>query len=228
MAESGIKSLSAFFIEKTDIACEKEFGHLLEPDSAVRYGDAYAKYVDNALVRLEGMAAYAECLLEGHAASMTVAGILSKWRNRLQVVRECKENMRVFARSEKEIVTLFRKFCRGCLDMAAGQPDANPDTGRLLKDFARQRKEAVLTFLGELFPMPELYEVSDRYPIPHGENGAGQNIGAITKKQEKKVKITIELTEREARAYETMMTAEKKIRAALAEAAEAEADNGPA
>jgi hypothetical protein len=220
MAENGNKSTSAFFIDKTDIVCEKEFGHLLEPDSADRYGDAYAKYVDNALVRLEGMAAYAECLLEGHAASMTVAGILSKWRNRLQVVRECKENMRVFSRSEKEIVTLFRKFCLGCLELATGQPDANPDSRRLLRDYARQRRDAVLTFLGELFPMPELYEINERFPISHGEEDGGKSAGVVSKQSEKKVKITIELTEKEARAYETMMTAEKKIRAALADAAE--------
>jgi hypothetical protein len=174
------------------------------------------------------MAAYAECLLEGHAASMTVSNMLSKWRNRLQAMREIKENMRVFSRSEKEIVTLFRKFCSGCADMATGQPDADPDATRLLKDFARQRKEAVLTFLGEIFPMPELYEVNDRYPIPLEEEGNGKNARDMMKQPEKKVKITIELTEKEARAYETMMTAEKKIRAALAEVAKAEGSGEPA
>ncbi len=218
MVEKGNKSVSELFIEKTDLACEKEFSHLLEPDSAAKYGDAYAKYVDNALVRLEGMVVYAECLMEGHAALMTVVNILSRWRNRLHAVRDCKENMRVFARSEREIVTLFREFCRACVDTAARLSEENPDTKPAGKEYVRHRKEAVLSFLGEIFPMPELYEISDLYPIPPAEDGSETNPWDVTKQPEKTVKLTIELTEKELRACETMMVAEKKIRAALAEA----------
>jgi hypothetical protein len=82
VGENEKKSLSAIAIDKAELVCEKEFGHLLEPDSAARYGDPYAKYIDNALVRLDGMAAFAECLLEGYAVAMTVARIFSGWRNR--------------------------------------------------------------------------------------------------------------------------------------------------
>lgn len=210
MSERESAMSSAFFIERTEEACEREFGHLLERESAEKYGDAYPKYVENAAVRLEGMAIYAEHLLKGHASSMTVAGILSRWRNKLQVVKEVKEDMRVFARSEKEILTLFRNLCKECLEKAAG--DRNGDAGpELTPDQARRSKDAVLAFLGELFPMPELYDLSDRYPIPEETN--------VGRQQEKRLKITVELTEREARAYETMVTAEMKIRAALAEAA---------
>lgn len=215
MSEIEKKSLSAFFIEKTDQICEKEFGHLLEPDSATRYGDPYAKYVDNAMVRLDGMVAYAECLLEGHAASMTVARIFSGWRNRLQAVRDCKENMRVFSRSEKEIVTLFREFCRGCSDMAARAPEDGKETKISWKEYARQRKEGALYLLGELFTIPELYEINDRYAIPLDEDGAGKNSGGLAGQPEKTIKITVELTEKEARAYEAISRAEQKIRAAL-------------
>ncbi len=215
MSEIEKKSLSAFFIEKTDQICEKEFGHLLEPDSATRYGDPYAKYVDNAMVRLDGMVAYAECLLEGHAASMTVARIFSGWRNRLQAVRDCKENMRVFSRSEKEIVTLFREFCRGCSDMAARAPEDGKETKISWKEYARQRKEGALYLLGELFTIPELYEINDRYAIPLDEDGAGKNAGGLAGQPEKTIKITVELTEKEARAYEAISRAEQKIRAAL-------------
>ncbi len=218
MGDSEKKSLSALSIEKTELVCEKEFGHLLEPDSAARYGDPYAKYIDNALVRLDGMAAFAQCLLEGHAASMTVARILSGWRNRLQAVRDCKENMRVFPRSEKEIVTLFRKFCRGCREMAAKAPDDGRETESAWKEYARRRQEGALSLLGELFTIPDLYEINDRYMIPRDEELAGKNASAHVGQPEKTLKITVELTEKEARAYETVSRAEQKIRAALTEA----------
>jgi hypothetical protein len=218
VGENEKKSLSALFIEKTDLVCEREFGHLLEPDSAARYGDPYAKYIDNALVRLDGMAAYAECLLEGHAASMTIARIFSAWRNRLQAVRDCKENMRVFSRSEKEIVTLFREFCRGCRDMAARAPDDSRETKVAWKEYARRRKEGALSIMGELFTIPELYEINDLYPIPLDEGVAGENAGGLAGQPEKTIKITVELTEKEARAFETISRAEQKIRAALSEA----------
>ncbi len=217
MAENETKSLSALFIEKTEEICEKEFTHLLEPDSAARYGDPYAKYIDNALVRLDGMAAYAECLLEGHAASMTVSRILSGWRNRLQAVRDCKEYMRVFSRSEKEIVTLFREFCRGCMDMASRPPEDGRETNSVWKEYARRRKEGALSVLGELFTVPEIYEINERYTIPSDEDEAGKAGGTETQ-TEKSIRITVELSEKEARAYEMILRAEQKIRAALAEA----------
>ncbi len=217
MAENEIKSLSALFIEKTEEVCEKEFGHLLEPDSAARYGDPYAKYIDNAMVRLDGMAAYAECLLEGHAVSMTVSRIFSSWRNRMQAVRDCKEYMRVFSRSEKEIVTLFREFCRGCVDMAARTPDEGGEKKSSSKELAYRRKEGALSVLGELFTIPELYEINDRYRIPLDEEESGKSAGAAGR-PEKTIKITVELTEKEARALETVSRAEQKIRAALDEA----------
>ncbi len=218
MEENGKKSLSAFFIEKTEAICEKEFGHLLEPDSYTRYGDPYAKYIDNALVRLDGMAAYAECLLEGHAASMTISRILSGWRNRLQAVRDCKEHMRVFSRSEKEIVTLFREFCRGCRDMAAAPPEDGSEEKSIWKEYARRRKEGGLSILGELFTVPEIYEINERYAIPADEDQAGGKTAGSPGQPEKTVTITVELTEKEARAYETLLRAEQKIRSALAEA----------
>ncbi len=217
MAENENKSLSALFIEKTEEICEKEFAHLLEPDSAARYGDPYAKYIDNALVRLDGMAAYAECLLEGHAASMTVSRILSGWRNRLQAVRDCKEYMRVFSRSEKEIVTLFREFCRGCVDMASRPPAEDRETKSVWKEYARRRKEGALSVLGELFTVPEIYEINERYTIPSDAEEAGK-AGGPAALAEKSIKITVELSEKEARAYEMILRAEQKIRAALAEA----------
>ena len=220
MLEEEKKSLSAFFIDKAELICEKEFGHLLEPDSAARYGDPYAKYVDNALVRLDGMVAFADCLLEGHAASMTVARIFSGWRNRLQVIRDCKENMRVFSRSEKEIVTLFREFCRGCMDMAAREPEAGQESKTPWKEYARRRKEGALSLLGELFTIPELYEINDRYAIPLDEEGTGKNAAGLAAQPEKTITITVELTEKEARAYETISRAEQKIRAALVEVAQ--------
>jgi len=218
MAENENKSLSALFIEKTEEICEKEFSHLLEPDSAARYGDPYAKYIDNALVRLDGMGAYAECLLEGHAAVMTVSRILSRWRNRLQAVRDCKEYMRVFSRSEKEIVTLFREFCRGCVDMAAKESDDGRETKSERKEYARRRQEGALSVLGELFTVPELYEINERYAIPCDDEEAGRNAGGAAARAEKSIKITVELSEKEARAYETIVRAEQKIRDALLEA----------
>lgn len=218
MLEDERKSLSAFFIEKADLICEKEFGHLLEPDSATRYGDPYAKYIDNALVRLDGMVAFADCLLEGHAASMTVARIFSGWRNRLQAIRDCKENMRVFSRSEKEIVTLFREFCRGCSEMAAKVPENGKEPKVPWKEYARQRKEGALSLLGELFTIPELYEINERYAIPLDEEGTGKNVGGLAGQPEKTIKITVELTEKEARAFEAISRAEQKIRTALIEA----------
>jgi hypothetical protein len=218
VGENEKMSLSAISIDKAELACEKEFGHLLESDSAARYGDPYAKYIDNALVRLDGMAAFAECLLEGYAVSMTVSRIFSGWRNRLQAARDCKENMRVFSRSEKEVVKLFREYCRGCMDMAANPPDGGRVTATVWKEYARQRKEAVLSFLGELFTIPELYEIDERYAIPLDEEEMGKNAGGVAEQPEKTVRISVELTEKEARAYETLSRVEQKIRAALVEA----------
>ncbi|MBP1751277.1 MAG: hypothetical protein H6Q57_113 [Geobacteraceae bacterium] len=218
MAEKENRSLSELFIEKANLTCEKEFGHLLEQDSAARYGDAYAKYIDYALVRLEGMVSYAENLQEGHAAAMTVVHIFSGWRNRLHAVRDCKENMRVFSRSEREIVNLFREFCRGCVDMVtrlSGEDGASRET---VAEYARNRKGAVLSILGELFPMPEIYEISDLYPIPSGKVDTEGKAAIMGEKPGKMVRITVELSEKEALAFETIMIAEKKIRAALEEA----------
>jgi hypothetical protein len=218
VGENENKSLSAISIERAELVCEKEFGHLLEPDSAARYGDPYAKYIDNALVRLDGMAALAECMLEGYAVSMTVARIFTGWRNRLQVVRDCKENMRVFSRSEKEIVTLFRDFCRDCTDRAAREPDDGLEMKIERKELARQRKEGALYLLGELFTIPELYEIDERYAIPADKDGPNKNSAGLAGQPEKTTKITVELTEKEARAYETVSRVEHKIRAALVEA----------
>ncbi len=218
MEENEKKSLSAIAIDNAELVCEKEFGHLLEPDSAARYGEPYAKYIDNALVRLDGMAAFAECLLEGYAVSMTVSRIFTGWRNRLQAARDCRENMRVFTRSEKEVVKLFREFCRDCRDTAAHPPEDGRVAPQVWKEFARKRKEAVLFFLGELFTIPELYEIDERYAIPLDEEEAGKNAGGVAGQPEKTVKISVELTEKEARAYDMLSRVEQKIRAALVEA----------
>jgi hypothetical protein len=96
--------------------------------------------------------------------------------------------------------------------MAGKDPETETGSG-LAPDQVRHRKEAVLAFLGELFPMPELYETSDRFTIPEVMKSGSEKL------RERKMKITLELTEREAKAFETIMTAERKIRGALAEAA---------
>jgi hypothetical protein len=130
--------------------------------------------------------------------------------------------MRVFSRSEKEIVTLFRGFCRECVDRAAGEPDDGRETKFALKEGARQRKEGALYLLGELFTIPELYEIDERYAIPLDEAGSGKDAGGVAAKPEKTMKITVEVTEKEARAYETVSRVEQKIRAALVDAEQEE------
>jgi hypothetical protein len=205
MAENSWKSVTELFIEKTRAACEKEFGDLLKPESMAEYGDDYPKRLDNAMVRLEGMAAYAEMMLQNEASLMMVLSIFSTWRNRLYGFRDSKENLRVLARSEREIVKHFRDYCRKCVEMASAPAD-EAETGKSSsRERARGRKEGALAILSELFLMPELHEINDRYAIPSDDQPA-------VPRPENKVTIALELTEKEAAA---LMAAERKLRSAL-------------
>lgn len=219
MADKEVKSITELFLEKTVSACEKEFSDLLQPDSASRHGDAYAKYIDYAMTRIEGMEAYSECLLEGNSALMaTVSGILAKWRNRLSAARDSKENLRVFARSEREIVAVFREFCRKSTDMADKLSKESTAGKPTYKGYAHYFKEGALKILSELYLMPELYEISERYPIPFAEEGDEKDAKSVIRQPEKTFKITVELTEKEANAFGTLLFAGQKLRAALTEA----------
>jgi hypothetical protein len=220
MANNEAKTVTELFLEKTVATCEKEFSDLLQPDSATRHGDAYGKYLDYAMTRLEGMEAYAECLLEENSALMaTILGILAKWRYRLSAARDSKENLRVFARTEREIVAAFREFCGKCVEMSDKLSRENPQGKPSFKGYAHYYKEGALKMLCEIYLMPELFEISERYPIPYLEENDSKGTAKEIRKPEKKIMITVELTEKEANACDTLLFAGQKLRNALSEAA---------
>jgi hypothetical protein len=219
MANNEAKTVTELFLEKTVTTCEKEFSDLLQPDSASRHGDAYGKYLDYAMTRLEGMEAYAECLLEENSALMaTVLGILAKWRYRLYAARDSKENLRVFARTEREIVAAFREFCGKSVAMADKLSRENPQDKPNFNGYAHYYKEGALKMLCELYLMPELFEISERFPIPYLNEGDSKETRKEIPHPEKKIRITVELTEKEADACDTLLFAGQKLRNALSEA----------
>jgi hypothetical protein len=223
MADNETKSITELFLEKTVSTCEKEFSDLLEPDSAARHGDAYGKYLDYAMTRLEGMETYAECLLDENSGLMaTVLGILANWRRRLYAARDSKENLRVFARTEREIVAAFREFCSKSVDMAEKLSREKQDMKPNFRGYAHYYKEGALKILCELFLMPELFEISERFPVTYAEEQDVKETGAAIPQPEKTIKITLELTEKEAAACDTLLFAGKKLRTALTEAGQAD------
>ena len=63
--------------------------------------------------------------------------------------------------------------------------------------------------LCEMYLMPELFEISERYPIPYLEENDSKGTGKEIRKPEKKIRITVELTEKEANACDTLLLAEQ-------------------
>jgi hypothetical protein len=220
MVNNEAKTVTELFLEKTVTTCDKEFSDLLQPDSAVRHGDAYGKYLDYAMTRLEGMEAFAEGLLHENAALMaTVLGILAKWRNRLSAARDSKENLRVFARTEREIVAAFREFCSKSVTLADKLARENPQVKPNYKGYGHYYKEGALQMLCELYLMPELFEISERFPINYREDIDNKEAGIKLRQPEKHIMITVELTEKEAAACDILLSAGRKFRNALADAA---------